>query len=149
MMFLSLLRSILLVCLLVHPIGLTVMGLLLTLRTGKTDGLFAVLATPMTLAFFGPPALIWCLVLILPTYYVLSWFGRRNLTPLVIGAVGVALFLHLALRDPVPTGAIPGYDQSAEGVTAACFVGWAMYAYFRMDLGASRAARTDGVRADL
>jgi len=137
MTFWTLIRSILLACFLCHPVGLTVMGLAHALKNHKIDGLFAVLATPMTLAFFFLPALWSCLLLIVPTFYGLSRFGRRDAVPPVVLAVGLAILLYHFLANPALTGAIPGYDQTAQVFTGISLVAWAVYAYFRLGLRAS------------
>lgn len=64
----------------------------------------------MTLVFFGPPALLWCLLLIVPTYYLLSRYGRQRSVPAVAGAAGIALLLYPASRGNVPAGASSGYE---------------------------------------
>ncbi|HXC51743.1 MAG TPA: hypothetical protein VN634_12705 [Candidatus Limnocylindrales bacterium] len=101
---------------------------------GKTDGLFAVLATPMTLAFFGLPALSGSLLVIVPTYYALSWLGHREMVPFAVFAVGAGILIYLFVAEPAPSGAMPGVDQSAQAFAAASLIVWSAYAFFRMDL---------------
>ena len=110
------------------------MGLLMFLKDGKVAGLFAVAATPMTLAFFGIPTLAGGFFVIVPTYYALSFFGLRRLVPFVVFAVGAAIALYLIIVQPAPTGAMPGYDQTAQGFAAAALILWAFYAYFRTNI---------------
>lgn len=110
------------------------MGLAFLLTKGEVAGLFAVLATPMTLAFFGVPGLVNSLILIPATYYALSSIGHRRMVPYVVFAVGAAILLYLFIAKPAPSGAIPGYDQTAQGFTAATFILWALYAHFRLGL---------------
>ena len=134
MTFLKLLLSILLVSICSHPILLFLAGLFMTIRDGKLEGLFAPLAAPMTLAFFGIPTLTGGLFVIIPTFYLFSRFGRRDLVPFAVFAIGAAVLLYLAIAQPAPTGAIPGYDQTAQGFAAASLLVWAVYAYSRLDL---------------
>jgi hypothetical protein len=115
-------------------LALAIGGLVQTLRSGDVGGLFAVLALPMTLAFFGLPVLIWSVLVIPPTYYAFSWFGRRELAPAVVFAIGAAIFAYLAIARPAPSGAIPGYDQTALAFIAATYVTWALYAFFWVKL---------------
>ena len=134
MTFWTLIKSIFLVCLCAHPIVLGVVGLAQSLSTGKSEGLFAVLATPMTLAFFGLPALFSCLFVIVSTYYALSLCGRREIVPYVVFAVGAGVLLYQFIAEPALTGAMAGYDQTAQVFTAASLVIWAFYAFLRTDL---------------
>ncbi|MFN2377051.1 MAG: hypothetical protein ABR538_10970 [Candidatus Binatia bacterium] len=134
MSFWGLIRSILLVALCVHPVVLGVAGLALFLTEDGVDGLFAVAATPMTLAFFGLPVLTGSLFVIVPTYYALSRYGRREKVPVAVFAIGAGSLAYLIAADPAPTGAMPGYDQEAHGFVAASLITWALYAYFRLDL---------------
>jgi hypothetical protein len=127
--------SILVACVLSQAVGLVIAGLASAVMEGKIDGLFALAALPMTLVFFGLPALIWSLIVIIPTYYALSWYGRVGLAPFAVFAVGAAILLWLFVTDPPPTGAMPGYDQAAQLFVAIAFIGWALYAYFRVKLG--------------
>jgi hypothetical protein len=132
--FLRLITSILLVCIFAQPIVLTLAGVAHFLKDGGFEKLFAFLAAPMTLAFFGLPVLISSLIVIPPTYYALSYFGHRDKTPFAVFAYGAAIILYLVIADPEPTGAMPGYDQTAQGFTAATYMVWAFYAYYRMNL---------------
>lgn len=134
MTFWALLRSILLVALLAHPVILGTLGLASFLMDGKVEGLFAVAATPMTLAFFGLPALTASVLVIIPTYYALSRYGRRGAVPFAVFAMGAGTLLHLFVTDPAPTGALPGYDHAARALAAATLIVWAAYAHFRLDL---------------
>ena len=134
MTFWALVRSILVVSICIHPIGLGLLGLADFLMNGRSDGLFAVAATPMTLAFFGLPALASCLFVILPTYYVLSRYGRREMVPFAVFVLGAGTLLYLSVARPAPSGALPGYDQALQGFTAATLVAWALYAFFRLGL---------------
>lgn len=130
MTFWTLLRSIFVVCLCAHPILLGLLGLADALMRGQTDGLFAVFAMPMTLAFFGPPALLGCLLVIVPTYYAFSRYARRPMVPFAVFSVGTGVLLYLFVAAPVPSG----YEEAAQGFTAASLMLWALYAFFRMDL---------------
>lgn len=134
MTFWVLLKSVLLACLGVHPIVLSLMGFAVFVRDGKIEGLFAVAATPMTLAFFGIPTFSTGLFVIIPTYYAFSWFGRRAVAPFALFALGAGTLLHLFVTDPAPTGAMPGYDQTAQAFSAATLIVWSLYAHFRMEL---------------
>jgi hypothetical protein len=134
MMFLRLLTSIFIACVLSQAAALVVAGLATSAIHGRIDGLFALLALPMTLAFFGLPALLWSLFVIIPTYYALSWYGRSELVPFVVFALGAAIVAYHVIAQPAPTGAIPGYDQTAMVFVAIAFIGWALYAYFRLGL---------------
>jgi hypothetical protein len=131
----SLITSILIACVLSQAVGLVVAGLASTVMEGKIDGLFALAALPMTLVFFGLPALIWSLIVIIPTFYAFSWYERVALTPFAVFAVGAAILLWLFVTDPPPTGAMPGYDQAAQLFVAIALVGWALYARFHLNLG--------------
>jgi hypothetical protein len=134
MTFWTLFRSILLVSLCAHPIVLAVAGLVHFFVNREVGGLFAVLAAPMTLAFFGVPVLAWSLLVIVPTYYALSRLGHRNWVAFAVFAVGASIFVYLFLADPAPSGALPGYEQSAQAMIGVSLVLWACYAHFRMDL---------------
>ena len=130
----TLIRSIFLVSLCTHPIVLAVAGLVHFLANGEIGGLFAVLAAPMTLAFFGLPVLIWSLLVIVPTYYALARLGRRKWVSFAVFAAGAGVFVYLFIADPAPSGALPGYEQSAEALIAVSLILWACYAHFRRDL---------------
>jgi hypothetical protein len=134
MTFWALIRSIVFMCLCAHPITLGVLGVGYAVTRGNIDGLFAVLATPMTLAFFGPLALSGSLFVIVPTYYAFSFFGHRKMVPFAVFAVGASILLYLFIADPPPTGGMPGYDQGAQAFAGASLILWALYALFRMDL---------------
>ncbi len=134
MTFWALIRSVLVASLCAHPITLGVLGLVDAVTKGKMDGLFAVLATPMTLAFFGLPALSGSLLVIVPVYYAFSWFRHRELVPFAVFAVGAGILVYLFVADPAPTGAMPGVDQSAQAFAGASLIVWAAYAFFRVDL---------------
>lgn len=134
MIFVRLLLSILLACVLSQAVVLVVAGLATSAIHGRIDGFFALFALPMTLAFFGLPALLWSLFVIVPTYGVLWWFGRARLAPFVVFALGAAILVYHAIVQPAPTGAIPGYDQTAQVFVAFAFIGWAVFAYFRPEL---------------
>lgn len=133
MRFFALIRSIVLVGLLAQPLALFLLGLADFLRSGRVDGLFAVAATPMTLAFFGVPVLLASLVVIVPTYALLSYCGLRGWVPAAVFAIGAAVLAYLLLAQPAPTGALPGYDQAAQLFAGCTLVAWALYAFFRLD----------------
>jgi hypothetical protein len=132
--FLRLLLSILVACVLSQAVVLVVAGLATSALHGRIDGLFAILALPMTLAFFGIPALLWSLFVIFPTYAVFWWYGRAELASFVVFALGAAILAYHAIARPAPTGAMPGYDQTAQVFVAFAFIGWAVLAYFRPEL---------------
>ena len=132
MTFWMLIKSIFLVCLCIHPIALGLLGLADFLTNARIDGLFAVAATPMTLAFFGPPALACCLLVIVPTYYLLSRYGRRDMVPFAVLAIGAGIVLYLSLTDRASSEAISGYDQAAQGFSAVSLIAWAVYAFLRL-----------------
>jgi len=134
MTFWTLAKSVLLACVLSQVVMLEVAGIVTSLRTGDVGGFFAVLALPMTLAFFGIPSLIWSVLVIPPMYYALSYFGRRELAPVVVFLIGAAIAAYLAIAKPPPSGAIPGYDQTAMGFIAGSFITWALYAFFWVKL---------------
>jgi hypothetical protein len=131
---LSLIGSILVSTVASQAIGLTLAGLVFAATGGGIGALFAILALPMTLAFFGLPALIWSFLVVVPAYAAGAWFGRRDLAPFAVFAVGAVMLAYLGVMDPEPTGAIPGYDQTAMGFIAASLMTWGLYAYFWLGL---------------
>ena len=85
----------------------------------------------MSLAFFGLPSLIWSYLVIVPTYYAFSRYGRRDLVPFAVLAIGAGILVYLFVADPAPSGAIPGYDQSSQAFIGATLIVWACYAFRR------------------
>ena len=98
----------------------------------KFIGPLALLALPMTLAFFGLPAFMPALAIIAPTFYGLMVAGHRRLAPLILAVCGSAWITYLLVAKPTPTGAIPGYDQTLQFNVAGVLVVWAGYAHWRL-----------------
>jgi hypothetical protein len=106
----------------------------------KFIGPLALLALPMTLAFFGVPACLPSLAIIAATFYGLTAAGHRRLVPLILAVCGLAWMAYLLVAKPTPSGAFPGYDQTLQFNVAGVLVVWAAYAHWRL------AFKSDSVR---
>jgi hypothetical protein len=105
----------------------------------KFIGPLALLALPMTLAFFGLPA---CPV---PCDHRgdILWPDGGGAPPTRsdhLAVCGSAWMAYLLVAKPTPSGAFPGYDQTLQFNVAGVWVVWAAYAHSRL------AFKSDSVR---
>lgn len=129
----ALVKSAAIATILAQAVGLVLIGLGQAAVSGlKVESIAAVLALPMTLAFFGLPAFLWTCALAIVAFYGLRARGAVRLTPLVVGAIGVAGTAWLFITKPPPTGALPGYDQALALVVAWTLIVWAIYVQLRL-----------------
>lgn len=130
----ALVKSAAIATILSQVVGLVLMGVMGLLSGAATgiESVGAVFALPMTLVFFGLPAFLWTCGLALVAFYGLRTRGAGRLTPLVVGAIGLAAVAWLFITQPAPSGAIPGYDQALALIVAWTLVVWAIYAQLRL-----------------
>ena len=129
----ALVKSAAIATVLAQVVALVLMGLVHAATTGvKIESVGAVFALPMTLVFFGLPAFLWTCGLALVAFYSLRARGAVRLTPLILGAIGLAGLAWLFITQPAPTGAIPGYDQALALIVAWTLIVWAIYAQLRL-----------------
>ena len=98
----------------------------------KFIGPLAVLALPMTLVFFGVPAVIWTLPIIAATFYGLMAVGYRRFAPMILAVCGLA-WIAYRINTPAPmAGGIPNYNQTLHFNAAAALVVWSVYGQWRL-----------------
>lgn len=129
----ALVKSAAIATLLAQVVGLVLMGLgHAAVNDLKIESVAAVFALPMTLVFFGLPAFLWTCGLALIAFYGLRARRAARMTPLLVGALGLAGMAWLFITQPAPTGALPGYDQALALIVAWTLVVWAIYAQLRL-----------------
>ena len=112
-----------------------IIGGLLNHSGAVADRFAAILALPMTLVFFGVPALVIAAALIVSGVYALEAAGLTTYAPAVMALLGVGWIGAMAVIKPRQHDPMAGYRQVLRLNAAAALIIWAIYAFQWLDLG--------------